>query len=114
LKAVVDPQLRHAGPNGLDVTRIAADEALDPGQNLRPAFQITQTCKPSDEPRCLAALNHPTTVAFWLRPDNAVLPAPIKEVTSFEHCNEQRPKAIGSIAGLDCSFLGRTEANSIA
>jgi hypothetical protein len=25
---MVDPQLRHAGPNGFDVTRIAADEAF--------------------------------------------------------------------------------------
>ena len=37
-RAVVDPQLRHARRNGLDGTKIATDEALDPGQNLRPGL----------------------------------------------------------------------------
>jgi len=39
----------------LDVTRLAADEALDPGQT-RPPLKITETRKPSNEPLCLAAL----------------------------------------------------------
>jgi len=85
-RAVVDPQLRHAGPNGLDVTRIAADEALDPGLNLRPGPQITETRKPSDEPLCLADFNHKPTVAGWLRQRNAALLAPFKDDTSFERC----------------------------
>ena len=83
-RAVVDPQLRHAGPNGLDVTRIAADEAFDPGQNLRPASQITQTLKLSDEPLCLEDFNHQPTVASWLRSRNAALQVPIKHDTSYE------------------------------
>ena len=85
-RAVVDPQLGHASPNGLDVTRIAGDEALDPGENLRPAPQITETRKPSDEPLCLADFNYVPTVAPWLRPRNAALSAPIKGNTAFEPC----------------------------
>jgi hypothetical protein len=81
---MVDPQLLHACPNGFDVTRIAADEAHDPGQKLRPGSQITETCKPSDEPLCLADFNLPPTVAAWLRPRNEALPAPAKDDTSFE------------------------------
>jgi hypothetical protein len=87
-KAHSRPQLetfnRPCGPNGFDVTRIAADEVLDPGQNIRPGSQITETRKPSDEPLCLADFNHPLTVAPWLRPRNAGLLAPIKDNTSFE------------------------------
>ncbi len=87
-KAHSRPQLetfnRPCGPNGFDVTRIAADEALDPGQNLRLGSQITEARKPSDEPLCLADFNHPLTVAPWLRPRNAGLLAPIKDETSFE------------------------------
>jgi hypothetical protein len=83
-RAVVDPQLRNASPNGLDITRIAADKALNPGQNLRPASQSTQTLKPSDERLCLTDFNLPPTEATWLRKLNAALLAPIKLDTSFE------------------------------
>jgi hypothetical protein len=83
-RAVVDPQLGHASPNGLDVTRIAADEALDPGENLRPAPQITETRKPSDESLCLADFNHAPTVAPWLRSRNAALLTSLRHDTSFE------------------------------
>jgi len=72
-------------PNGLDVTRIASDEALDPGENLRPGSQITEIRKPSDEALCLADFNDPPTVASWLRTRNAALLAPIKGNTAFEH-----------------------------
>jgi hypothetical protein len=82
--ALVDPQLRHAGPNRLDVTRIGADEMLDPGLNPRSGFQITETLKLSGEPLCLADFNHPPTVASKLWPRNAALLAPIKDDTSFE------------------------------
>jgi len=85
-RAVVDPHLRRACPNGLYVTRISADEALDTDQKLRPGSQITKTSKPSDEPLCLAVFNHPPTVAPRLRSRNAALPAPIKDNTSFERC----------------------------
>ena len=77
-RAVVDPQLRHARPNGLDVTWIATDEALDPGLNLRPASQITETVKPSGEPLCLADFNRTPTVARWLRLRDAALLAPFR------------------------------------
>ena len=84
MRAVVDPLLRYTGPNGLDVTRIAADEALDPGQNLRPGSQITEIRKPSDEALCLADFNHPPTVVSRLRQRNAALLAPIKGNTAIE------------------------------
>ena len=80
------PQLRHAGPNGLDVARIAADKALDSGQNLRPGSQITETRKPSDEPLCLADFDYPPTIAFWLRPLNPGLRALIMDDNPFERC----------------------------
>lgn len=76
--------IRNSDTNGLDVTRIASDEALDPGQNLRPGSQITEIRKPSDEALCLADFNHPPTVASWLRTRNAALLAPIKGNTAFE------------------------------
>ncbi|MFN4865456.1 MAG: hypothetical protein ACK5GZ_03930 [Cyanobium sp.] len=79
-------QFRHAGPNGLDVTRVAADEAFDPDLNLRPGLEITQTRKPLDEPLCLADFNHTPTVAAWLRQRKAALLAPFKDDTSFERC----------------------------
>ena len=81
---IVDPQLRHAGPNGFDVNRIATDEAFDPGLNLRLGPQITEIRKTLDEPLCQADFNHTTTVAAWLRQRSAALPAPIKDDTSFE------------------------------
>lgn len=66
--------------------RIAADEALDPGQNLHPDPQITETRKPSDEPLCLADFNDPPTLASWLRTHNTDLLASAKDHTSFERC----------------------------
>ena len=42
---------------------IAADEALDPGQNRHPSSQITVTCKSSDEPLCLAVFKSLQTLA---------------------------------------------------
>ena len=83
-RAKVDPQLRNARPDGFGVARIAADEAFDPGQDLRPASQVAKTLKPTDEPLCLADLNHAPTVAPWLRQRNAALLAPIKGNTAFE------------------------------
>ena len=83
-RAEVDPQLLLHWPNVFEVTRIAADELLDPSQNLRPGSQITETRKPSDEPLRLADFNHPPNVASWLRPRNAALLVPIKDDTSFE------------------------------
>jgi len=59
-------------PNGLDATRIAANEALAPCQNLIPAPQMTQAYKPSDEPLSLADFNHPPAVAPGY--DHATLP----------------------------------------
>lgn len=68
----------------LACTRIAADEVLDPGQNLRSGPQITETRKPSDEPLCLANFNVPLPIASWLRTHNTALLAPAKDHTSFE------------------------------
>ena len=65
---------------------MTADEALDPGQNLRPGSQITETRKPSDKLLCLADFNHLPAVAPWLRSRNAAWLGPIKENTSFERC----------------------------
>jgi hypothetical protein len=69
--------------------RIAADEALDLGQNLHPGPQITETRKPTDEPLCLAGFNHVLTVASWLRSRNAAMPPPIKGNTSFERSRSE-------------------------
>lgn len=65
---MVDPQLRHACPYRPDITRIAANEALNPGLNLRLGPQITKTPKPSSELLCTADFKHLNSVAPWLRP----------------------------------------------
>jgi hypothetical protein len=70
-------------PDGPDVPRIAANEALNPGQNLRPALQITQTLKPSEEALCLADFNHPPTVASWPLQRNTALLAPKRATLSL-------------------------------
>lgn len=66
-RTIVDTQLGHPGPNGLDVTMIAADKPLVPGQSLRPGSQITETRKPSEEPLCLADVKNVPTLASWLQ-----------------------------------------------
>ena len=63
---------------------MTADEALDPGQNLRPGSQITETRKPSDKLLCLVDFNHLPVVVSWLRSCNAAWLGPIKDNTSFE------------------------------
>jgi hypothetical protein len=80
----------------LACTRIAADEALDPGQNLRSGPQITEIRKPTVEPLCLAVFNDPLTVASWLRTHNTALLALAKDHTSFERSRSE--------AGCDLSM----------
>jgi hypothetical protein len=66
-------------PNGFEVTRIATDEAFDPGLKLHPGSQITQTYTPLYEPFCLADFNRKPTVPAWLRQSKAALLAPLAQ-----------------------------------
>jgi hypothetical protein len=78
--------LKHGFFFGVHDAKDATDEIRNAGQYLRPALQITQTLKPSDEALCLANFKLALTVATWLRPRNASLLVPIKDDTTFERC----------------------------
>ena len=51
---MVDPQLRNSGPNGPNITWIAADDAFNPGLNERLGPEVPKASEPTRKLLCTA------------------------------------------------------------
>ena len=87
---MVDPQLRNAFTNRLDISGISGNQPFNPCLNARFRLEVPQAVKLLNEKGGLAQFDHATNVADWLHTVNATL-AILRRPTLYSAGREARP-----------------------